>query len=129
MDDEFTFDEEEEYREEHGTFPVNDVVCNVCAHRQRKMEDDPFCWDCDAGSLFQPATRSLEQIHKILMFINTASGEALENGEDNQTRSLMRIGFAEGLKWVVKPYATEEQLYEEFGFEYTSLDDLAPEDL
>lgn len=128
MDEEF-MDEEEQYREEHGTFPVNDVVCDACLHRQRRMEDDPFCWDCDAGSLFQPVTRNLEKIHRMLMLINTTAGEALQKGEGDSPQSLMRIGFAEGLKWIVKPYATEEQLYDEFGFEYTSIDDFNPEDL
>jgi hypothetical protein len=36
----------------------------------------------------------------MLMFINTKSGEALKNHERNEEATIIRIGFAEGLKWM-----------------------------
>ena len=58
------------------------------------------------------------------MFINTISGEALMNQLRNEELTIIRIGIAEGLKWIIAPYTTEHELIEKSGFEYISEEDM-----
>jgi hypothetical protein len=109
-------EEEDKYRSINGTIDVDPVVCKSCIHCNTKNRK--ICWDCDRGSNFQSATKNLKQIHKRLMSINAGKDEALADGTSDPNRTILSIGFVEGLKWVMSPFGTEKELYEKFGFEW-----------
>ena len=114
--------EEEENRKKIGTLRCHSNVCTHCAFSNQF--DTKFCWQCDSGSNFRNGIRSLEYIRKALMYINTAFGE----GKGNDWKTY----FAEGLKWAIKPYATEEELIDKYGFEYVTeseIDDFAQQEI
>lgn len=114
--------EELEKRNKFGTFRSHANACNHCAFSDQFNTE--FCWKCDSGSNFRNGIRSLEYIRKALMYINTAFGEG--NGNE------WKIYFAEGLKWAIKPYVTEEELIDKYGFEYvteTELDNFMQQEI
>jgi hypothetical protein len=114
--------DEKEYREKIGTIRPDSIACNFCKYNDRFASK--FCWDCSLGSNFKNGIRSVEIIFKMLMLMNTIVGEAsIEHGSDEEL-TLMRLGFAESLKWVIQPYATEEELIEKHGFQYITEDDV-----
>lgn len=102
--------EEKENREKIGSFRCHFNVCTHCVFSNQF--NTKFCWQCDSGSNFRNGILSLKFIRKALMYINTAFGE----GNGNEWKSY----FAEGLKWAIKPYATEADLIEKYGFEYVT---------
>jgi hypothetical protein len=110
------------YRETVGSMRCYKNVCTHCKYNYRF--GTKFCWGCDLGTNFKNGIRSIQTIEKMLMFINTESGEALNNHERNEELTILRIGLAEGLKWIIKPYTTEESLIEKNGLEYTSKKDM-----
>ena len=120
MDKYYMTKEESKYREGVGSFPTNDEVCNSCINRNKRKEK--ICWDCDAGSNFKSVTRSLKEIHQMIMVINTNLGNGNIDGSNDPQKVMQSMVFTEALKWVIKPYGSEEDLYNEFGFEYTELD-------
>jgi hypothetical protein len=115
-------EEEKKYREKVGTIRCYKDACTHCKYNYRF--DKKFCWDCDRGTNFRNGIRSIQTIEKMLMFINTESGEALMNQVRNEEMTIIRISLAEGLKWIIEPYTTEEELIEKNGFEYVSNEDI-----
>jgi hypothetical protein len=113
---------EAKYRETIGTIRCHENACTHCKYNDRF--DTEFCWDCDRGTNFKNGIRSIQTIEKMLMFLNTKSGEALMNHDRNEEITIIRIGMVEGLKWIINPYTTEEELIEKNGFEYVSKEDM-----
>ena len=113
--------EENTHRSKVGTINCHINACNHCKYRERV--NSVFCWDCDRGTCFKNGVRSIDTIAKTLMYINTVMGEANTSRDRNENQTLTNIGFAEGLKWVIKPYTTEEALIDESGFEYITQED------
>jgi len=101
---------EEENRMKFGTTRCHSNACTHCVFSNQF--NTKFCWKCDRGSNFRNGIRSLEYVEKALMFINTAWGEG--------AGSEWKFYFAEGLKWVIKPYTTEEKLIQKHGFKYVT---------
>jgi hypothetical protein len=115
-------EKEKESRKKIGTFRCHSNVCTHCAFSNQF--NTIFCWQCDGGSNFRNGILSLEYFRRALMYINTAFGEG--NGNEWKTY------FAEGLKWAIKPYATEEELIDKYGFEYVTeleIDDLMKQEI
>jgi len=107
-------EEEDKNRYDFGTFRCNENACKHCIYNDRF--NTKFCWKCDRGSNFRNGIRSIDTIEKILMWINTAFGE--RKGND------WKLYVAEGLRWAITPYTTEEQLIEKNGFQYISEEDI-----
>ncbi len=113
---------EDDYRLEVGTIRCHQNACNHCKYKERF--DSKFCWSCDRGTNFRNGIRSIDTISMMLMHINTSLGDNLSNGTTDENQTILSIGIAEGLKWVIKPYTTEEELIEKNGFEYISSEDV-----
>lgn len=113
---------ESNYRLKVGTIRCHQNACNYCKYKERFNSE--ICWDCDRGTNFKNGVRSIDTISKMLMYINTSLGENLSNMRSDENNTILNIGIAEGFKWVIKPYTTEEELIEKNGFEYISSDDI-----
>ncbi|GHV80047.1 hypothetical protein AGMMS49944_18380 [Spirochaetia bacterium] len=111
-----------EYRKTVGTIRCHENACAHCKYNDRFGTE--FCWDCDRGTNFKNGIRSIQTIEKMLMFLNTQRGEVLLNHEADINMTMVRIGLAEGLKWIIEPYITEEELFERNDFEYVSKEDI-----
>jgi hypothetical protein len=109
-------EDEKRYRAEFGAIACHQNACEHCKYFGRL--DTPFCWDCNRGSHFKNGIRLLHTLSKTLMYINTTMGEALQSGHRDERKTVFRTGFAEGIKWLIKPTTTEEQLIEAHGNEY-----------
>ena len=114
--------EEIEYENKHGIFLPKKNVCEHCKFNSKF--GTIFCWECLAGTKFKNGIRSIEIIKKLFHYLNTESGESLEKGEHNSNLKIIRLGFAEGLKWVIKPYITDESIIYEDGYEYIGADEM-----
>ena len=108
--------DEDKYREVHGTIPVDEKVCRSCRHY--KSAEPLVCWECDRGSNFSSATKNLKQIHNRLMGINTGLGESAAAGNQDPQRVAQTIQYANGIRWVLSPFGSEDDLYERLGFEW-----------
>lgn len=110
---------EKEYREKIGTIRPDKMTCNFCKYSDRFGTQ--FCWDCSLGSNFKNGIRSIDIISKMLMRINTIFNEY------DEEKKLGLTGFAEGLKWIIEPYTTENELIEKYGFSYITEEDINSE--
>jgi hypothetical protein len=115
-------EEENDYRGTVGTIRCHTNACTYCKYNYRFSTK--FCWDCDRGTNFKNGIRSMQTIEKMLMFLNTESGEAIMSHDRNDEMTIIRMGMAEGLKWIIEPYTTEEELIEKNGFEYIGKEDM-----
>ncbi|QEN03312.1 hypothetical protein EW093_00855 [Thiospirochaeta perfilievii] len=112
--------EEIAFRSKIGSIRPNVVACNNC--KNKKHFNTEYCWSCDAGSNFNSGIRSINTIQKMFMFINTVIGEKVNKGQSNNIQ--LNMGIAEGLKWIIKPFTTEEELNNKYGFSYVSEQDI-----
>jgi tetratricopeptide (TPR) repeat protein len=106
-------EEEFKYRKENDTYLCDENLCYLCANYNKRSEK--FCWDCDEGMRFESATRSLKEIYEMFKKMNTDLSKAKEMGVVLDNEKLQYIlGTVNTLKWIIEPYGTEEELYEEF---------------
>ncbi|MDR1786175.1 MAG: hypothetical protein LBR23_06930 [Spirochaetaceae bacterium] len=103
-------EEEKHYRAKVGTARAHEKVCIHCKYNDRFGTQ--FCWDCDRGTNFRSGIRSINTIGKMFACLNTVAGEDIVNQAHDTEKTILRISVIEGLKWIIAPYTTEEELLE-----------------